>query len=204
MRWIIINLLNGLIATLPHLLVAGLIYQCPERVLIIVWFHFWVLSTGRTQVWCWSELLPYLCARHILTLRMCLVKVIVPSRFRKGLYYYTNICAFKIILMHTCTYVLWLALSRIYTMKVEIKVSLRAAKWLINLHETFMTDFKFRYLELWIWNTIIVLLLYLSVSSVFHVQNSSINCNQQLYQKLEVKCTLASCKYTLSSRFLIY
>ena len=84
MRWIIINLLNGLIATLPHLLVAGLIYQCPERVLIIVWFHFWVLSTGRTQVWCWSELLPYLCARHILTLRMCLVKVIVPSRFRKG------------------------------------------------------------------------------------------------------------------------
>ena len=106
--------------------------------------------------------------------------------------------------MHTCTYVLWLALSRTYTMKVEIKVSLRAAKWLINLQETFMTDFKFRYLELWIWNTIIVLLLYLSVSSVFHVQNSSINCNQQLYQKLEVKCTLASCKYTLSSKFLIY
>ena len=35
MRWIIINLLNGLIATLPHLLVAGLIYQCPERVLIL-------------------------------------------------------------------------------------------------------------------------------------------------------------------------
>lgn len=96
-------------------------------------------------------------------------------------WHYTNICTFKIILMHTCTYVLWLALSRTYTMKVEIKVSLRAAKWLINLHETFMTDFKFPYLELWIWNTIIVLLLYLSVSSVFHVQNSSINCNQQLH-----------------------
>ena len=165
----------------PSLAGCWLDLSMPRKGFNIVWFHFWVLSTGRTQVWCWSELLPYLCARHILTLRMCLVKVIVPSRLRKGDVHYTNICTFKIILMHTCTYVSWLALSRTYTMKVEIKVSLRAAKWLINLLETFMTDFKFRYLELWIWNTIIVLLLYLSVSSVFHVQNSSINCNQQLY-----------------------